>query len=103
MMCPNITHDTSGGGVLEDFKNDFILVGAGESNHFLSDGVPDTYETVLFEDFECSAKFFTKSHFNLLLSCQESRRLRSDIRKGWTNLRIVYFRVNMDTFFPPSR
>ena len=58
MMCPNVTHDTRGGGSLEDFKNDFILVGAGESNHFLTDGVPDTYETVLFEDFYMQCQNF---------------------------------------------
>jgi len=104
MMRPNVTHDARGSGALENFKNDRVFVGAGERHNLLPNGVPESRESFLSQDLLSSVKFFLYSHLNLLVyNSQESRRLRSHIHNGCTSLRIVYFRVNKESFFPPSR
>jgi len=103
MVRPHVAHYARGEGVLQDFKNDFVFVSTGERDEFLPDSVPDSCGTFLFQDYESGAQFFLNFHLKLLSTSQESRRLRSHIQKGCTSLRIAYFRVNKENFFPPSR
>ncbi len=64
MVRPHVAHYARGEGVLKDFKNDFVFVGAGESKQFLANGMPDSCGAFLFQDYESSANFFLMSTLN---------------------------------------